>query len=272
MQHLKFRIFAGILACLITTFSGLYIYFTLDHRDIGLRLGMKISPVFACMTYVALYMYCYRITIYASFSLLSLFFCLLGDLFLELYDPVIESVENGETYRTFYFILGGGFFMFGRLLLMVIFMIKPFTRISLIRQHSNIKIILSHIIFTIPFLVFGVYNWIREPNFISGCTFIYLVVSFGLPASYAYLRIGALNNLEEVKESKVSCYIAFCGINIFNFSDLLLIISMFTNWLPSYTGLISDVFYWLAMYLLTISVIRTSDENSENGIFNINIL
>lgn len=271
MQHIKFRIFAGVLACLIATFSGLYIYFKLEDRDIGLRLGMKLSPVLSCMTYIALYIYFYRITIYSSFSLISLFFCMLGDLFLELYDPTIESVENGETYRTFYFILGGGFFMFARLLLMLIFMIKPFTRISLIRHRPIIKTILSHVIFTIPFLVLGTIIWIRESNFISGCTFVYLIVSFGLPASYAYLRIGALNSLEETSESKVSCYIAFCGINIFNISDVLLIITMFTNWLPSYSGLISDVLYWLAMYLLTISVIRTSDENSENGIFTINV-
>lgn len=264
MQHIKFRILSALLACLITVFVGLYIYFTITNRDLGLKLGIKICPVVCCMIYTILYIINYRFTIYSCFTFLSLFFCMLGDLFIGLYDPVLENTGKDQTV---YFILGGGCFMAARFILMIIFMIKPFSRISIIR-YDKIKAILLHINCTLPYLIFAIYNWIRIPNFISGCTFAYLTVFFGLPASYAYLRIGALDNLE-VKESEISCYIALYGITFFNISDILLIIGMFTNWLPASTVLVSNVIYWIAIYLLTISIIRTSDERMERGIFQI---
>jgi len=266
MQHIKFRILSALLACLISVFASLYVYFTLNGENIGLRLGIKISPVLSCMVYVILYCLYYRFTVYSCFTFLSLILCMLGDLFIGIYDPTLENSVNNKMI---YFILGGGFFMIARILFMVIFMIKPFARISLIR-HDKLKTILLHINCTLPYLIFAIYNWIRESNFISGCTFIYLTLCFGLPISYAYLRIGVLDNLE-VKESEISCYIALFGMTFFNISDILLIVSMFTDWLPASTGLVSDVIYWLAIYLLTISIIRTSDEKMEKGIFNLSI-
>jgi hypothetical protein len=264
MQHLKFRILAGFLACLVIVFAGLYTNFTINHSTIDIRLGLKISPILSCILFIILYIFYYRLTIYSVFVLGSLFLCMFGDIFLGLYDPNIEDIVNNKMI---YFILGGSFFMVARILLIVTFMIKPFSRISLIR-HNKVNLMVSHIVFTFPFLCFAIFNCVRDPGFISFSTFVYLTFTFGLPQSYAYLRVDSLNNIE-VTESVYSCYIAFIGITLFNISDILLIISMFTNWLPPNSALLSDNIYWIAIYLITISIIRTSDENLEKGIYTI---
>jgi len=69
----------------------------------------------------------------------------------------------------------------------------------------------------------------------------------------------------EITESKTSCVFAFLGILFFNVSDLLLFICIFTDTFPSYVILIADNIYWLSMYLLTVSVVRSPYEYVEKG-------
>ena len=269
MEHRCMKIVGVLLVVCILTLSILYDYYTLDHASLDIRMGLKVSPVLCYMLYTTIYFFVYRVTIYSAFMLGTLFLCLLGDIFIVLYDP---AVENAMDNKMLYFIVGGTFFFVARLLLIAIFALKPYSRISIIRYHRG-RIILSHILFTLPFLILAILNLAltKSISFSSVAVSLYLFLGFGLPMSYAFLRIGALENCE-VMESFYSCYFGFVGITVFNISDVLLLLCMYTTLLPSFCFLISINLYWLALLFLTISIIRTSSTITEKGEFTLPLM
>jgi len=278
MEHKHMKIIGVFLIISVVTISILYDYYTLTHASLDIRMGLKVTPVICNMVYIAIYFLIYRVTIYSAFMLGALFLCMLGDIFIVLYDP---AVENAMDNKMLYFIVGGAFFFVARLLFIVIFALKPYSRISIIRHHRG-RVILSHILFTLPFLILAILNLALSRYFIdvdaqayisfpTVAVSLYLFLGFGLPMSYAFLRIGALENCE-VMESFYSCYFGFVGITIFNVSDILLLMCMYTALLPSFCFLISINLYWLALLFLTLSIIRTPFTSTEKGEFALPIM
>jgi len=202
------------------------------------------------------YMFIYRVSIYSSIVLFSLFLCSIGDVLIGLYDPSVAYIYRSQTI---YFVVGGICFFLARVLFCIMFMVKPYTKIDII-HYSWKKMLLSHILFMIPFIILGILNIVKETSFITISVFIYIFFGFGIQLSYAFLRIGVLK-----EESKWSCIFGFIGMFLFNISDILLFISMYTNWVPTYVIPISDNVYWLAIYLICISIVRSSNEYIEKG-------
>ena len=241
MQHKTFRILSLSTLVIIISLACVYNYCITKKFDIGIILMLKSSPLFMLITLNASYVFIYRITLYSFGLLVFLILCLVGDFFMALY-----------SNQFIYLIAGGSFFLTARILLIFILAFNI--------QYSLKTILLSHIGFSIIFIILGILNIVREPTTISILTSVYIILGFGIPLSYSYLRIGALN-----QESKMSSLFAFLGILIFNISDLLLFICIFTDKFPSYVILISNNIYWLGIYLITISVVRSSEEYIEKG-------
>jgi hypothetical protein len=257
-MHNSFRILSVLTLAMIIAIVGVYDYFIIMENNLSIQIFLKISPLVIMLILIFLYFIIYRLTIYSVLVMGSLFLCLLGDVFMALYDP---SILN-ENY--IYFILSGIFFLLARILLTFLFMIKPYKRIFFIKFPIK-KLIISHVISFIIFLVLGILPLIYHVSFVSISIFLYLLFGFGFLTSYAFLRIGALKDYE-IEESKTSCILAFLGISLFNKADIILLITMYTSLLPKHMVLVSDNIYWLSMYLLTISIVRSSEEHVEKGL------
>lgn len=256
MEHRIFKICGFSALLLIIVFASIYNCLVIINSGFEYRIVVKTCPMIILTFLIFGYMFIYRVSIYSSIILFSLFFCTLGDILIGIYDPSVAYISRNQTI---YFIVGGSFFLIARVLFCIMFMFKPYRKVDIIR-HSWKKMILSHIIFMIPFIVLGILNIVKETSFITISVFIYMFFGFGIQLSYAFLRIGALE-----EESKWSSLFGFIGMFLFNISDILLFISMYTDWVPSYVTPISDNIYWLAIYLICISVVRSSNEYIEKG-------
>lgn len=274
MEHKLFKILSIVLFLISILFVTLYDYFVLIEDEVRLKIGLKVTPVLLNMLYITLYIFFYRLTIYSSVLLLSLFLCLLGDISLGVYDPSIKIIHNIDKHDNLgYFLIGGCFFLLARLLLTLIFALRPYDRMILIHFQKK-KLIISHVLFSAPFILLAIINLIFIKDLRSVGILIYIICSFGFPMSYAFLRM--LYPLQEILESFYSCLSAFIGISLFNLSDLLLFVYLLYpssgNTLntinnPKVLDIISINIYWLALYLITISVIRSSFYTIEKGIY-----
>lgn len=265
MHHKLFRISLILEAILLIALVVLYNYFAFTEINLEIKLLLKVFPLLSLMLIVILYFQIYRLTIYSLGILASLLFCVIGDFFVGLYQKETIFVSNEQSV---YFILGGGFFLFARLLLCVVFIVKPYRNFSLIKFPYK-KTFICHIIFVFPFIILGILELIYDQTLVSVSIFLYSFFGFGFTLSYSFLRIGQLSNNNsdseiEIEESKISSLVAFIGILLFNFSDIILILSLI-NIIPEFFIIISDNIYWLAMYLLTASIVRSSNELIEKG-------
>lgn len=256
MEHRIYKIFAFVQLLIIIVLATLYDCFSLMNIAFDYRLAIKILPMIALMILTFAYMYIYRVTIYSALLMLSLILCSLGDIFIGLYDPSVEYIDKNKTV---YFLVGGSCFLTSRILLAVMFAIEPYKKFKII-SHSWKSLLISHFLFMAPFTVLGILNIVRQTSFVTISLFLYMFFGFGIQLSYAFLRINKLPD-----ESPWSCIFAFTGMLLFNLSDILLFISMYTDWVSSYVILISDDIYWLAMYLISISVVRCRYEYIEKG-------
>ena len=240
-----FLISATIAFILISVLAGLYDYFVyVVGINIGYRLILKICPMMVLIFLSFTHLIISKITLYSCGILFSLLMFTIADLFLAMYEP-------GPDNTTAYIIFGGSFFFVARLLLAVVFSIKPRDHVCLINYDYK-TLIISHFAFSSPFIILSITNMIYFQTFISYLIGVYMILGFGLPLSYAYLRI----NNSELEESKSASIFAFVGVLLFNISDIFLFISMFTQLLPAYFIVISDNIYWLSMFLITISMDR----------------
>jgi YhhN family len=260
MENKLFKVCAFIsLLCLISL-SIIYDFFGFKTTNLKLKIVLKASPMIVLLLLNVSYFLIYRLTVYSIFMFSFLLFCLIGDILLATYEPVFIDFQNPKIT---YFILGGAFFFLSRLLLFIIFSIKPYKRIIIIRYPIK-KMIISHIIFETPFLILGILILVHQISLISVFIFIYLILGFGFPWSAAFLRIGELNNYDIV-ETKISSIFAFIGVTLFNISDIMLLLGM-SNQIPTICVLISDSIYWTAMYFLVISIVRSPSEHIEKGL------
>jgi len=260
MKHKAFRILCLCALFIITILSGCYDYFVVKDYKLSLRIIVKTSPNLCLMVLTFSYIFIYRLTLYSCGTLLSLLLCLIGDICMAIFDPsLIDTSKN----QMLYLILGGSFFFLARFVLTVILAIKPYKIISLI-PYDKKQILISHIFFNIPFIILAILNLIRDTSLNSIFVSIYMVLGFGTPLSYSFLRIGALNSFE-IQESRIASILAFLGIFLFNISDIILFICLFTNWLHKNIILFSINIYWISMYLISVSVVRSPEEYVEKG-------
>lgn len=257
MEHKSFRVFSLFILLINLVFIFLYNYINFQKQHFYEKIFLKLIPSLCNMSIPIFYYFKYRITIYALLIHLTLFFCLVGDLLLGLYNPdLLETVNFKEVYL----IVGGFAFLLARMSILLAMILYPSTRFKLIR-HNYISLILSHLLFNIPFVIvaFAVFSS-KLPGLIYASIILYILLGFGMQLSYSFLRINAIDG-----ESRYSSIIGFLGILFFNISDILLLVTMFTNFLPSYCLLISDNIYWLGIFLLSISIVRSPYVVEERG-------
>lgn len=262
MQHKKFFILLFIIGVPFLISAISFTYLTLTHGDIGARIGLKTVPICLLSIPIIVYFIIYRITIYSLFTLFALFFCLVGDILLALYDPMI--IDMTDIGATFYFIVGGVFFFLARLVLSLNFMLKPWKEINLIK-YSLGRFLLVHGLASLPSTVFAILIGIYIGGFVGWSVAVYVFLGFSVPFSFSILRLNCntLNN-ESSTESFLSQFLGVMAIALFNISDTLLIVGMFFS--NRYdVVLLSDNIYWISMYFLTASIVRTDSEVLERG-------
>ncbi len=262
MQHKTLRIIAAILGGLSLTCIVTYNYLAIKNADVDIRWAVKVAPVTFYMIFVMLYILLYRVTVYSILTLTILFTCMLADIFIEIYDIPFENFIDNPTL---YFILGGIFYFIARILLTILFMLKPYNKISRI-YHERIRLVISHLLFQSVYIALGITVLVIKFSAVSICIALYLSLGFGLSQSYAFLRIGHVKNLRYEESVLASC-LGFVAICLFNIAQLFIIISTYTKILPWYIKLISSNIYWFALALLTISIIRSPSEDTERGYF-----
>lgn len=253
MQHKQFRICSIAILILVCFSVGFFDYITISNKYDEIKLLVKTFPLVFLLFLNAFYFFIYRATIYSIFTFSSLFFCLIGDLFLGLYTPL----ENNDKI---YLIVGGSVFLLARLNWIFIFLVKPYKNIIRIR-YNNCELFTSHIIWTFTFIAISIPLLYKNIKIITILSFLYIILGFGLPVSYAFLRLInrkeiSISDNDIAHESLFSLWTAFLGILLFNISDILLLYTLQTELFPNYVVLISDHIYWLSMYLLTISIVR----------------
>ena len=257
MEHKSFRIFSFAILLVILSFIIIYNVWSILYSEFYGKLVLKLIPSFCIMSIPIFYYLYYRMTLYTLFIHIMLFFCLLGDLFLGLYDP---NVAELPLFKNIYLILGGGSFLLARGLILLTMILYPASRLKLIK-HSCISLIISHVLFNIPFIGLSFIFYFNNNNItITIFVMIYIILGFGFQSSYSFLRIKAIE-----WESYFSSVFAFVGIMLFNVSDFILLSTMFTPIFPSYCILIADNIYWVSMFLLTISVVRSPYTLEEKG-------
>lgn len=256
MEHILFKTVSVLFLLILISLAGLYDIFGNTSENIKLKLILKSCPMIILIILNLFYFIFYRLTLYSILMGSFLFFCLIGDIFMCLYNPVNHS-------ETVFLLLGGGFFFLSRFVLVVIFSTKPY-KTSIIHYPFK-KTLISHFIFELPFIGIGILLLVYKISLISIFMFIYLILGFGLPMSISFLRIGELKDNYDIEESKISSIFAFIGITLFNVSDVMLLLTM-SGFIPSICILISDNIYWLGMYFLTISIVRSSSEHIEKGL------
>jgi len=254
MQHKTFGTLSIFCLGINAILASLYSYGIITN--IYLSILLKSSPLILLILLTISYFFLYRLNIYALIVLIILFLCLTGDVFMSLYPKIFISFTDERIY---YIVIAGISFFSARLLLCVLFSVIPYRKSKCIKYPLN-KLIISHFLFTTPGIIFGTLYLVYNVSFISISFFVYTLVGFGIPLSYSFLRI-----FSEVEETYFSKIVASISVLLFNISDLFLMITML-GLLPSFVELISINIYWFSMYLLTISIVRSSDENIEKGI------
>ncbi len=254
MEHLTFCLLSLIALLVNGVLATLYSYNI--TTNIYLTILLKISPIIVLNLLILSYFFIYRSNIYAVGIMMTLILCMIGDIFMCLY-PRFLTYSLDSFY---YIIVGGILFLCARILMCGIFLVEPYRDLRLLK-YSWKKSIISHILFTIPGLSFGIFILVQSVSFLTISIFVYLFLGFGFPLSFAFLRI-----FSEIKECLFSKILGFLAILFFNISDLLLFLTML-GWIPSYVDIISINIYWLSMYLLTISIVRSSKEHIEQGTY-----
>ena len=250
MEHKIFRINAIITAFISAVAAALYIYCS-DVKPYGIKvhISVKTVPLISMICLNGLYMCVYKVSTYSSLTLVSLFLSLIGDILLAVSDDSLKSMD---------FLIGGGLsFLIARIIWNITFCLD---RRKLI-HYDPIKCGIVLGINLIIYLGIGVALFINNISMLSGLILGYVLIGMPVQTTAAFLRIGKIEH-----ESVFSTSFAFIGMVIFNISDILLFFSMELS-LPQYVMFISNVLYWIGMYLLTISIVRTSSEVDEVSTF-----
>jgi hypothetical protein len=173
------------------------------------------------------------------------------------YDPLIQKYNN-----IFFLIFGGVSFLLARIIMSVAYIVYPFKS----KTKQTIKININKIVYVLLFTIVtsGSVCCYFIINMKSSITMKILVsVYFILMGTNLALSIYRLRGFEE--ETLKSQLFAFLGTFLFNVSDTILCWNMFIRPI-AYGDVISITIYWLSMYLIMISIVRTSSDHLEKNI------
>ena len=245
--HKGFRIASFITLIAIIVTSALY--FTI-HNDI-IKYTLKPIPLFLLLMNIIYYFITYRVHIYSSLLFTGLTFCLIGDILLMFFNP---SVPNQN--HLLLLIGGGTSFFIARMLFIIMFLIYPYKGVP--EKWIEVSILKGGITMILPIiisiLIISYLSLIVHSIMLLFLVSLYLIV-MNLQLWLSMLRI---KGFEE--ESLTSQILGFAGTMFFNISDILLIINIFSF---KINEIIVLSFYWGSMYVLMISVIRSSSFERE---------
>ena len=256
IKHKLFTFVAGCILALILSTVVLYDYtFVVNPTDLTLRFILKPIPVLLMVVITIAYMIIYRLHTYALLIQMSLLFSLMGDVLLMFYEPTIPEYDN-----ILFLITGGASFFIGRCIMALAFLVYPFNnckyngtmRIGM--KKTIITSLVVCILMAPSIVVFVIY---MKGSVLMKVVLPIYILSMGLDLATATVRIGGY--IDETLSSQV---IALIGTIFFMISDYLLFWNLFLGLIP-YGDVISITIYWLAMYLITISIVRTNSYEAE---------
>lgn len=248
IQHKTFKINSIIVAVVSAISSGLFIYFSVkNYFDVKTDIIFKIIPLISMNCLILLYMMSYEANLYGILSIISTMLCLLGDVFLEL----------DYTRKPYFFYIGGVCFFISRIIWAVNFNLYD----KKIIKYPNLKFYLIHGLCLSMFIGLGTALFVFDISLFNGLLLGYVILGMPIPLSSALLRI---NRLEHEAISATS--LAFIGMLLFNISDLMLFSYLLLKLDPK-VHYASLIIYWISMYMLSISVLRTDGELKETVVF-----
>jgi len=272
MKYRFFYISSLLLLGVYLICASLYLY----HISLGIYGNIlyltRTLPTLFSIFFVIAYIYKYRPTLYSSFTLVALLINLFAEMtsLLRYYEKLSPFYSTKYADDIVYLALDVGLQLGTRVFLTLAFISEPYEKFSYLFGGPDQRkwVWISHaflvILFTVPALILLA----CEPSVSTGIILIYCCLTFGLPVSFAYLRIGKLRNTE-INESELSCVEAFFGMFIFNVSEAILMFSYTLTGASSiatkYGHIALSLFYWVGIYFLTITIYRSNDETIEEG-------
>lgn len=258
IEHKRFTILALLSLICIFMIIGLYDYNTVVYPNkLNVRFGLKPIPLSILIADVLFYFIIYRMHTYALLIGISFSFCLIGDILLMFYIPSIERYNN-----ILFLIFGGISFFVARVIISLAYGVYPFKSNKEYCIDMNIKKIVLIGIFTFIWTtVMCVYFTL---NMNSG-----VVMKILLPIYFIMMGVNLSMSLLRVKgfteETLRSQLFAVMGTVLFTASDSILFWNLFINEIP-YGDVISITMYWVGMYFIMISIVRTSSALDEKHV------
>ena len=254
-EHKLFRVTSAIFFVLILIIDALYSYYiTPKPTDLHTWFALKHIPTTAMAILVIIYFLIYRIHVYASLIEIGLLFCMIGDILLMFYIPTIPGHNN-----PIFLIIGGTSFFVARVVMTLAFIVHPHKNNH--RDRIQISLKKGVLVGILPFIYTSymlIYFSINMQDKIKiGILSVYTIM-MGIQLYCSFLRA---KGFEE--ESIYPQIFGVVGTVFFTISDTLWFLNMMKH-IP-YIDIISISFYWLGMYFLAISVVRSSNTNQEKS-------
>ncbi len=263
VEHPRFTILALISLIFVLLIVCLYGYNVIIYPSkLNIRFGLKPVPLSILIANVLFYFTIYRIHIYALLIGFSFLFCLIGDILLMFYIPTIEKYKN-----ILFLIFGGISFFIARVIMSLAYGIYPF------KNNNNKEQCIDMNIKKIALIGLAIFIWIM-----SMCIYFPLNMSTNtimkilIPTYFIVMGINLSMSLFRIKgfqeETLRSQLFAVIGTVLFTASDNLLFWNLFI-YEVQYGDIISITLYWIGMYFIMISIVRTASVLDEKRITNV---
>lgn len=250
--YTSFNISAVISFIITIAVMIIYNYYTImKPNQLIPRFVLKPLPVLSMIINICFY-YCTRhVDFYALLIQVSLLFCLLGDILLMLYIPTIDEKYNNVLFL----LIGGASFFVAKGLMSLALCIYPFRNVNKKCITVSVKRMAITSIFSFLYtgFIIGYFLINMKPSVIKYLLPVYFIM-MGLQLNLSILRIGGFE--EETPASQLKGMI---GTTFFTISDVILFWGLFISPID-FGDNISICLYWLGMYFLTISVVRTNNQ------------
>ena len=259
MNHKAFTISSLILLIIIIPIVTLYNYYTITlPTNTTIRFALKPIPVSLMVLNIFIYFRIYRMHIYAMLVSGGLLFCLLGDILLMFYIPTLIPVIP-EYNNIIFLIVGGISFFIGRGIMTLAFSVYPY-RGSEVRhlKYGPAKLILSMLIsfsYTTWLFIYFILN-MSGSIVMKALVPIYFIM-MGLQLFMSLMRTRGFD--DETLRSQI---FSVLGTALFNISDTLLFWDIFMSPIK-YGSNISITLYWVGMFLISVSVVRGKNYETE---------
>lgn len=253
ISHKYFNILALVSFFVLIPIVSLYNYYHYHNNTFAVYI-LKPIPIVILMIGVIFYFAIYKMHIYPLFVLFYFIFNLLGDVLLMLYSPVNKP----------YLIVGGISFAIGRLIMSAAFILYPF-RVSKTYKinTTRIKILLSGFVSGSWTIGLCIYFCIYVDDLLMKILLPGYFIVMGINLFMALVRINGYD-----LETLSSQLLGALGTILFNISDTLLFWNLFIHEIK-YGDAVSITLYWVSMYIIMLSIVRTNSPSKEKNNFNL---